>query len=227
MTTPGTKSLSDLALQNNFGELKHAIQKSASSGQLGEIALSHFVQDTRVPQEYRAIGVAALGKVPGPLGSGSILAALQTATGDQEDLICSAIVALVRREGSRETRTFEELLTSQSEAVRSYALQALGATGSGEHWDELMNELENRFREGGTLRFGFGATTGYLLRFSAGREGAVQRVVRLLRDNWSRLDQIERLWVEQTWPKALPDGPSLVELSPPTRNETDRWFSWS
>jgi len=106
-------------------------------------------------------------------------------------------------------------------------LQALAATGSGEYWDDLFQELEDRLLHGGTLRYGFGATAGYLLRFCLGREGAIQRVVRLLRDNWSKLDQIETFWIEHTWPQALPDGPILTELTAPTFDQSDPWVDWS
>ncbi len=213
-------------MANDFRELRYALDEAAHGGQLGEINLTNFVQYTPAPQEYRALGVAALAKVKGPLGSAAMIAVLRSASPDQEDLICAAIIALVRREGRGERRMYEEMLRFPSDAVRRYAFQALAFVGEGGRWAELADELTIWEPDKGALTFGFELTVSYLLRFSDEHERGIEHVVSQVRYHWDQLDSLERQFLGKVWPDAMPGGPPLSDLRPPARSESDGWFGW-
>ncbi|GAA3641317.1 hypothetical protein GCM10022223_70660 [Kineosporia mesophila] len=139
----------------------------------------------------------------------------------RQELRCASVVALACLAGTGATGDLAALLTDRTRAVRECAADLLYHVGDGRAWDSVMEYFAGEVIERGPRRAQLppAMPISYLLIHApVGSRKAVE-LVGFLRQEWIRLSALERQWLADHAPEAMPSSLDAARVALPSRTQ--------
>ncbi|MEJ5945528.1 hypothetical protein WDZ17_09520 [Pseudokineococcus basanitobsidens] len=207
LSTVGADALHAALRNARGGDRDRLVGRVVAAGETGDRLLAEVLP--LVAPSLAGMVAAGLGDVRGPYGDAVLRSAVDVTGPGTSDLRCSAVLSLAKRGGQQASADLARAWGARDWGTRMYALHCLAATGDGRVLEEVSTWLGRRL--GGARTRVMGMPTDvvlgvvYVLRH-ADTDGT-ERLRRLLRRRWERLDPDEQEWLELRWPGAAPGGP--------------------